>query len=132
MNEINDAIVGALLVLGSVFMLLAAIGVVRMPDVYMRLSTATKAATLGVGCALLAVAVHFSTVSITSRAIAILVFIFITAPVGAHVMGRAAYMMGIALWEGTAVDELRGRYDHETGQLRSPTDAEELDTPTSV
>lgn len=132
MNEINDAIVGALLVLGSLFMLLAAIGVVRMPDVYMRLSTATKAATLGVGCALLAVAVHFSTVSITSRAIAILVFIFITAPVGAHVMGRAAYMMGIALWEGTAVDELRGRYDRETGQLRGPADAEELDTPTSV
>jgi multicomponent Na+:H+ antiporter subunit G len=104
---------------GSLFMLLAAIGVVRMPDVYMRIGTATKTATLAAGCLLLAVAIHFATVGVITRALAILVFIFITAPVGAHVMGRAAYIVGIPLWENTLIDELHGRYEQRTRELRS-------------
>lgn len=110
----------ALLVfIGSLFMLLAAIGVVRMPDVYMRISTATKAATLGAGCVLLAVAVHFGDPGVSARAMAILAFIFITSPVGAHIIGRAAYVVGVPLWEDTVVDELRGRYDPQSKELRS-------------
>lgn len=121
----NELIVSVLLILGGLFMLLASVGVLRMPDVYMRISTATKAATLGAGCMLLAAAVHFGTISIISRALAILVFIFLTAPVGAHVMGRAAYIIGVPLWEGTVMNELQGRYDPQTGELES-SEASEL------
>lgn len=115
----SELIVFVLLISGSIFMLLASVGLLRMPDVYIRISTATKAATLGAGCTLLAAAVHFGTISISSRALAILVFIFLTAPVGAHVMGRAAYIIGVPLWEGTVMNDLEGRYDPSTGELES-------------
>lgn len=127
----NELIVSGLLISGGIFMLLAAVGVLRMPDVYMRISTATKAATLGAGCTLLAAAVHFGTISISSRALAILVFIFLTAPVSAHVIGRAAYIIGVPLWEGTAMDDLQGRYDPSTGELDSRDAAEPPASPTN-
>ena len=124
----SEVIVSVLLVSGGLFMLLASVGVLRMPDVYMRISTATKAATLGAGCTLLAAAVHFGTISISSRALTILVFIFLTAPVAAHVMGRAAYIIGVPLWEGTVMNDLQGQYDAKTGELAS-RDTDERPAP---
>lgn len=115
----NNLIEALLVFFGALFMLLAAIGVVRMPDVYTRISTSTKAATLGAGCILLAVAVHFGEIGVSSLALAILVFISITSPVGAHIIGRAAYVVGVPLWKGTTVDELRGRYDPDSKELAS-------------
>lgn len=93
---------------GGIFLLLAAVGVTRMPDLYTRMQTATKAATLGVGCTLLAVAFHFHDLGTTARALAIVLFVFLTAPVGAHMIGRAAYLAGVPLWEKTEVDEMQG------------------------
>ena len=55
----REWITSALMLMGATFMLLAAIGITRMPDLYTRMQPATKAATLGVGCMLMAVAVHF-------------------------------------------------------------------------
>jgi multicomponent Na+:H+ antiporter subunit G len=103
----SEALSAALLVIGSVFMLLAGIGVVRMPDLFMRMQAATKAATLGAGCMLLAVAVHFQDLAVTARAILVTAFVLLTAPVAAHVIARAAYSVGVPLWEGTLCDELR-------------------------
>jgi multicomponent Na+:H+ antiporter subunit G len=96
-----------LLVIGSLFMLLAGLGVLRLPDLYMRLQAATKASTLGVGCMLLGLAVHFQDLGMTTRALLIIAFFFLTAPVGAHMIARAGYAMGVPLWEGTLTDELR-------------------------
>lgn len=100
-------------------MLLAAIGLVRMPDVLMRLHSSTKSATLGVGLIMLGVALIFNDFTIGIRALAIVVFMFSTAPVAAHMIGRAAYLSGVPLWEGTLSDEMRGRYDPETHSLSS-------------
>jgi multicomponent Na+:H+ antiporter subunit G len=108
-----------LLLLGAIFMLLAAIGLVRMPDVLMRMHSSTKSATLGVGLILLGVALHFGDFAIGVRALAIVVFMFSTAPVAAHMIGRAAYLSGVPLWEGTLSDEMRGRYDMDTHTLSS-------------
>lgn len=108
-----------LLLLGAVFMLLAAIGLVRMPDVLMRMHSSTKSATLGVGLIMLGVALRFNDFAIGVRALAILVFMFSTAPVAAHMIGRAAYLSGVPLWEGTLSDEMHGRYDTETHTLSS-------------
>jgi multicomponent Na+:H+ antiporter subunit G len=50
-------------------------------------------------------------------------FIFATAPVAGHILGRAAYLAGVPLWLGTLGDELRGRYARETHELTSPPEA---------
>jgi multicomponent Na+:H+ antiporter subunit G len=110
---------GILLVIGTIFMVVAGVGIVRMPDLYLRMSATSKAATLGVGLVLLAVAVHFHDFGVTSRALATIIFLLFTAPVAAHIIGRAAYIAGVPLWEGTVCDELRGRYDKDTHLLSS-------------
>jgi multicomponent Na+:H+ antiporter subunit G len=83
------------------------------------MQAATKASSLGVGLMLLAVAVHFADLAIATRALLIIVFIFLTAPVSAHMIGRAAYFVGVPPWKGMAIDELRGRYDPRTHALES-------------
>lgn len=118
-------LVAALVVTGTTFILLAAIGVVRMPDVYMRMQVSTKGASLGAGCLLIAVPVFFGDVAIGVRALLIIVFIFLTTPISAHMLARAAYIVGVPLWKGSVVDELEGRYDRETGQLASTDEDDE-------
>ncbi|HKK31527.1 MAG TPA: monovalent cation/H(+) antiporter subunit G [Alphaproteobacteria bacterium] len=100
-------IITAILVLaGALFTFAAALGVLRLPDILIRMHASTKAGTLGCGLILTAVAVHFGTTDIVARAIAAIVFLLITAPVAAHMIGRAAYRIGVPLWEKTIVDEL--------------------------
>jgi multicomponent Na+:H+ antiporter subunit G len=114
----------ALLLIGASFLLLAAVGLVRMPDLFTRMSAATKGTTLGVGCMLLAVGIYFPGIGITTRALAGIGFFFVTAPVAAHMIARAAYFVGVPLWEGTVRDELRGLYDPLTHTLeRGPREA---------
>ncbi len=108
-----------LLVIGALFMLIGALGVLRFPDLYMRISASTKASTLGAGFALMALAVHFNELGTTMRAGATIVFLVITGPVAAHLISRAAYFVGIRPWQGTITDELQGRYEKGTGTLRS-------------
>jgi multicomponent Na+:H+ antiporter subunit G len=98
-------VVGGLLLLGSALMLLAAIGIVRLPDVFTRMHAATKPSTLGIGLIIAGVAVHFQDLEIATRAVLIAAFFLLTVPVGAHMIGRAAYLIGTPLWEGTVVDE---------------------------
>jgi multicomponent Na+:H+ antiporter subunit G len=113
-----------LILLGAVFMLLAAIGMVRMPDVLTRMHSSTKSATLGVGLIMLGVALVFSDFAIGVRALAIVVFMFTTTPVSAHMIARAAYLSGVPLWQGTLSDEMRGRYDPETHTLSGEAPSE--------
>lgn len=96
-----------LITIGSLFILLAGVGLVRMPDLFLRMSASTKAATLGVGTTLLGVAVYFNDFATFIRAGAIIVFLLLTAPVAAHLIGRAAYQDGVPLWEKTEFDDLR-------------------------
>jgi multicomponent Na+:H+ antiporter subunit G len=119
---VREAITVALMVSGAALMLLAAIGVVRMPDLYSRMQSATKASTLGVGYTMLAVAVDFSDLGITTRVLMIVAFVFLTAPVSAQMIGRAAYYVGVPLWKGTAFDELR---DHNGRQTTVPEESPE-------
>jgi multicomponent Na+:H+ antiporter subunit G len=114
-----EIITAVLLVVGAALMVLASVGLLRMPDVYTRISAATKASTLGVGCLLLAVVVFFDDTGVKSRALAVLVFVLLTAPIAAHRIGRAAYLSGVPLWEKSQIDELDGRYEKETHILHS-------------
>jgi multicomponent Na+:H+ antiporter subunit G len=120
----REIITSSLILFGAFFMLLAAVGIVRLPDLFMRMHAATKSGTLGVSGMILAVAVHFGDLGIAMRSALIIVFIFMTAPVAAHFIARAAYIIEVPLWENTVTDELRGKYDHETGQLAAAPEIE--------
>lgn len=73
-------------------MLLGSIGLVRLPDIFTRLHGPTKATTLGVGAIVIAasVAAYVLTGEISLKALTVLLFLFITAPVSAHLLGKAA------------------------------------------
>ncbi len=101
-----DALIALLLLTGTFLALLAAVGVVRMPDIYMRLSAASKASTLGAAFILLAVALFFGTTAVVGKVVAIIAFTLLTAPVAAHMLGRAAYFCGEPLWKNSRIDEL--------------------------
>ena len=107
-------------VLGTLLGILSAVGILRMGDVYIRLQVASKASSLGVALLMLAVAVHFNELSVTVRAVLVVVFLFLTSPVAAHVIGRAAYITGVPLASGTEPDELAGAYDPHSGGLVGP------------
>ncbi len=113
----TDLLIMILSTIGSVFILLAAVGLIRMPDFYLRVSVTTKAVTLGVGLVLISAAIYFNDISVTSRVTAIIIFLFLTAPVAAHVITRAAYFTGTGLWKKTITDDLKGRYEDKTISL---------------
>ncbi len=115
----TDILIMILATIGSLFILIAAAGILRMPDFYLRLSVTIKAATLGVGCTLAAGAIFFDEFSVTSKVIAIIFFLFITAPIAGHMIGRTAYFTGIGLWNKCQLDELKGKYDAKTHELKS-------------
>lgn len=102
-----DIAIGILLISGSAFILLAAVGLIKMPDLYMRMSSSTKAATLGVGLILIAAGLFFEDLSVASRVVLIGVFLLLTAPVAAHMIGRAGYRECVPLWKGTKHDDLK-------------------------
>ncbi|BAU58453.1 Na(+) H(+) antiporter subunit G [Halorhodospira halochloris] len=116
---LQEAFTALLLLLGGGLMLIAAIGALRLPDLLTRMHATTKAGALGASLTIAAVAVHFADVEITARALVIIVFIVLTAPVAAHVIGRAGYFVGVPLCDGTVKDELRDRYDPESHVLDS-------------
>ncbi len=104
---------------GAIFSLLAGVGIVRMPDLYLRISVTTKAATLGVGLLLICAALYFQEISISTKVLAILLFVLLTAPVGAHLIGRASYIMGVPLWKRSVTDDLKGKYEGHSQSLSS-------------
>lgn len=99
-----ETVVIVLMILGGTFAAIAGIGLVRLPDVLIRMHASTKAGTLGVGLIVTAVAVHFAQTLITTKALLIVAFILLTAPVGAHLIGRAAWRAGTPLWNRTIID----------------------------
>jgi len=104
MTDIATAI---LWLAGSVFALLAAVGVVRMPDVFTRMQASTKASTLGLACLLIGAALQMGDFASFIRAASIGAFVLLTTPVSGHVIARASYFAGVPLWEGTVLDERR-------------------------
>lgn len=109
----SGEVVGAILILlGAAFSLVSAIGNIRLPDVYTRSHAASKSSTLGVLCALVGTLLYFlnSEGYFSIRLILGIFFVFLTAPVAAHVICRAAYRHHVPLAEGTVEDELREYY----------------------
>lgn len=99
------------LLMGAFSLFVASIGLLRMPDVYNRVQTGTKASTLGaimsfIGIGLMAID-HWDQTNWIGRIIVLILFIIITNPVSSHVLMRAAYVMKIPLSKLTVVDKLK-------------------------
>ena len=103
----SEWLVSGLLLAGALLMFTAAVGVLRMPDLFTRMQASTKAGTLGSGLVLLAVAIEMRSLAVTASAALIIGFLFLTAPVAAHIIARVAHRTGVRTWEGTVIDELR-------------------------
>lgn len=123
-----EILVSACLILGAALMLLASIGIIRLPDLPTRMHASTKSGALGTSLIMVGVALAFMEPVVTFRAFAIILFILITSPVAAHVIGRAGYFVGVSLWDGTVKDMLKESYDPDTHYLRSGF--EDLDSAT--
>lgn len=117
-----DIFIGFLSTVGAFAILFASLGILRMPDFYLRLSVTVKAATLGVGLLLFCAAIIFPDISVSTKALAITFFLIITSPIAAHMIARAAYFTGTPLWKDTIADELAGMYDKETHELKNSED----------
>jgi multicomponent Na+:H+ antiporter subunit G len=122
-STLMDILAGLAVLIGAFFVLVAAVGIIRMPDVYVRMHAATKTGTLGSGLMLVGVALQSGEADVVSRALAAVLFLIITAPVAAHLLGRAAYISGVPTWSGTFLDELHGRYEGGTHRLLSENES---------
>lgn len=94
------------LVLGAVFILLAAVGVLRFPDLYSRMHAATKASSFGVMLMLIGISVLVPKVYVIIVSFVIILFIYITAPIASHMVGRVAHLLKIKVHGEQAIDEL--------------------------
>jgi len=84
-----DIVIGVLLLAGSAFVLIAAIGIVRLPDLLTRMHASTKAGTLGALLVLAGLALHQANGDVISKVVAATLFLLLTAPISAHMIGRA-------------------------------------------
>ncbi|ANB01252.1 monovalent cation/H(+) antiporter subunit G [Ectothiorhodospira sp. BSL-9] len=126
----TDLVVSLFLLVGAGFMFVAALGLLRMPDLPMRLHATTKAGALGGGLMVIAVGLEFfGDVAVAARAAAIIIFIVLTAPIAAHLIGRAGYFVGVPMWSKTLKDELKDRYDAQNQVLLSPGEVHSDDQP---
>src|SRR3954453_14190632 len=105
----SEAIVSILILIGTFFSFLSAIGLVRLPDVYTRSHAASKSTTLGVLCTLFGTFLYFlfSDSYISIRLILGIFFVFLTAPVSAHMICRSAYRSNVKLAETSVMDTLK-------------------------
>ncbi len=101
-----EVLTAVLMLAGGIFCLVASVGMLRLPDTIIRMHAATKAGALGSGLMFLALASYYMELSTTLRAFAAIVFLLLTAPVAAHLIGRAAYCTRVRLWDRTRIDEL--------------------------
>jgi multicomponent Na+:H+ antiporter subunit G len=111
LNLVKEIISCIFIFSGVALMLIATIGLLRLPDFYIRISAITKGSTLGVGLILLGIAIYFNEPSMLLKILAIITFIFLTAPVAAHVIGRTAVQNKVPFWEKTDLREFK-KYQH--------------------
>ena len=94
-----------LMLLGALFSVAAALGVLRFPDLYTRLHAASKAGLVGAGLIFCAVAIVAGDGATAMRAVLGILFLTLTTPVSAHLLARAAYRSGERPASATAVDD---------------------------
>ncbi|MFI4861509.1 MAG: monovalent cation/H(+) antiporter subunit G [Phycisphaerales bacterium JB063] len=129
MQLVLDILAIASLAMGLFFMLVGAVGVVRLPDVYHRLHAASKCSTLGLLGLVVAAMLHVGTLAVVTKSIAVIAFAFVAVPIGSHLLSKAAHRDKAPQWKGTLSDELANC--EEDGACNADFDAEPADSPAS-
>lgn len=108
------------LIVGLFFLSVGCFGLVRMPDLFCRMHAAAKTTTLGVSFILIASFIHLGFSAVGLKAILAIAFSFLTAPVGAHLISKAAYQRGVQLYHKSVADDLRALYpsDRQIDELK--------------
>ncbi len=105
--SLTEIVCAFMLITGTAFMLVSAVGIVRFPDFYVRMSAITKAGSMGLGLIMGSIAIYFNETLVAIKALAIIFFILLTSPVSAHLIGRAATKDGVKFWSRTFIEEFR-------------------------
>lgn len=119
-----DAVSAVLLLTGVALALFAGLGLLRFPDVFSRMHAATKPATLGLLLVTVGAALRMDDGGDRSKLLLVAAFQFLTAPVAAHMIGRAAYRSGTGALDQLVVDELKDVSYQDTEQQDVNQDAE--------
>ncbi|MDW5378733.1 Na+/H+ antiporter subunit G [Halomonas sp. HP20-15] len=119
---VMEGVIAFFMVAGGIFAFIGALGLTHLRDFYMRLHGPTKTTTLGVGCVLIASMCYFSLVKegLSYQELLITVFLFITAPVSAHLLAKSALHQKLARFEHTKDDIAELREQGEDDQPESP------------
>ncbi len=96
---------------GALFIFVASLGIVRLPDLFMRMHASAKSGTLGVSLILVADALYFSSWVMSLKVCLAILFMLLSAPVGFHLIGRSSYRHGLKLAEGTKQAEKSREYE---------------------
>ena len=110
---IREILTCVFLLLGSMLAIVAAVGVLRMPDLFLRMHAATKVGTVSISAITIGLMIHFGSITVTSRGLLIIAFFLLTAPVAAHMIARSAYRSGVSLWMLTRIDEWKTHGEKE-------------------
>lgn len=102
----REVITAVFLVLGALGMLLAGLGMVRLPDLFMRMQATAKAATIGLGGLLGGAMVAMWSLNVVALVLLTLIFTFAIIPIAAQLVARAAFRMGVPMWERTRENDL--------------------------
>lgn len=127
----NAVLSSLFLVAGSGLCLLAAIGVLRLPDFFMRMHASTKAGVAGTGLILIGVGFSDPSLGLWVKIALAVTFLLLTTPIAGHLLARAGYVAGVPLWSGTSIDQLsdtlpRGDFDRTTRHPAKATDQRSL------
>jgi multicomponent Na+:H+ antiporter subunit G len=135
LNLVMEIVSSIFILVGVLFMFIATIGLLRLPDFYIRMSTITKGSTLGVGLILMGLGIYFNQPDIMLKVLAIIGFIFITSPVAAHVISRTAVKNNTPFWNKTNLKEFEAylqkqhldkiknhdKYKEENKEIKKPS-----------
>lgn len=105
--ELAQYLAALLVIAGALFSLIAAIGVLRLPDLYTRLHAASKAGAVGAGLVFLGLAVASFDGAVVLRTLLGIMFLLLSTPISAHLLARAAYRCGERPTAATSIDDLK-------------------------
>jgi multicomponent Na+:H+ antiporter subunit G len=124
----TDYIIAILVIIGSLFMLVAALGIVKLQDVYMRMHAITKASSLSVVLLIIAVIIQTPAFGVVAGGLTIMVFIIATAPIASHMIARVSQIIGVPMSKGAVMNAIEEDRLYETGP-NTNQDARQHQTP---
>lgn len=114
-DRIGEITIGIVVLLGAIIGVISVLGLVKLPDVYLRSHAATKSATLGVLLILNGAFLYFWLFQdhVSVKLLIGIAFVFLTSPVAGHLNARAAYRSGVSLWVGSVRDDMKEELKRE-------------------